>query len=269
MLDKLKEVEDRYKELTGMLGDPEVIGDREQYAKLSKEHSTLEPIISCYREWKKTSEELEQSKELVVKIPPGANTGYQVRIEGEGERDANIPGDLYVIVYLEKHPFFERHGDDIYLQQELNFITATLGGKVEIPGSVIGDMVNLASRLEGLTKVYREPLIVSESVQDKIKDDLPTRLLDKVVVKGRLTGVGIYSVKRKLSTREENSWQLHQEGMDLYYNRQFAEAAKCFNRVLDDYPDDECAKMHFDSCDEYEKHPPAKSWNGIVEMQVK
>ncbi|MBN1685002.1 MAG: adenylate/guanylate cyclase domain-containing protein, partial [Spirochaetales bacterium] len=132
-----------------------------------------------------------------------------------------------------------------------------------------GDMVNLASRIEGLTKVYKEPLIVSESVQKKIAAELPSRLLDKVVVKGRLAGVGIYSVKRKLSTAEENAWNTHQEGMDLFYSREFPRAAECFRRVLDDIPDDVCARMHLSRCEEYAESPPARSWTGVVEMEEK
>ena len=77
---------------------------------------------------------IEKATEMVVRIPAGADTGYQVRIEGEGEIGEELPGDLYVIFYVERHPLFERHGDDIYLQQELNLTTAALGGEVETPG---------------------------------------------------------------------------------------------------------------------------------------
>lgn len=59
-------------------------------------------------------------------------------------------------------------------------------------------MVNLASRLEGLTKKYEEPLIVSESVQRKVQAEVACRLLDRVKVKGRSFGSGIYSVHRAL-----------------------------------------------------------------------
>ena len=77
---------------------------------------------------------IEKRKELVVLIPAGADTGVEVRIEGEGEMGRDLPGDLYVVLYVEKHPVFERHGDDVYLQQEISFTTAALGGEVEISG---------------------------------------------------------------------------------------------------------------------------------------
>jgi len=77
---------------------------------------------------------IEKTEEIVVRIPPGADTGYRIRIEGEGEPGEDLPGDLYVVLDVEKHPIFERHGDDIYLQQEVDFTTAALGGEIEVPG---------------------------------------------------------------------------------------------------------------------------------------
>jgi molecular chaperone DnaJ len=77
---------------------------------------------------------IEKTKELKVAIPRGADTGYQIKLEGEGERSEGVPGDLYVVLHVEKHPVFERHGDDIYLQQDIAFTTAALGGTVEVAG---------------------------------------------------------------------------------------------------------------------------------------
>lgn len=77
----------------------------------------------------------ETRKELRVEVPAGADTGYTIRIDGEGESGAGLlPGDLYVVVQLERHPLFERHGDDIYLQHEVSFPVAALGGEVMVPG---------------------------------------------------------------------------------------------------------------------------------------
>jgi len=80
---------------------------------------------------------IERVKEIRIVIPPGADTGYQIKVEGEGEESEEgdgLPGDLYVVLHVDKHPVFERHGDDIYLQQEIAFTTAALGGRVEVAG---------------------------------------------------------------------------------------------------------------------------------------
>ena len=76
---------------------------------------------------------IEKIEELQVTIPPGADTGYRVRIEGGGEKGEDLPGDLYIVVNVERHPVFERHGDDIYIQNEISFTTAALGGEIEVP----------------------------------------------------------------------------------------------------------------------------------------
>ena len=77
---------------------------------------------------------VETKKEIKIEIPAGADTGYSVRVEGEGEASAEGPsGNLYVVIGVERHPLFERHGDDIYLQHDITFAVAALGGEVQVP----------------------------------------------------------------------------------------------------------------------------------------
>ncbi len=77
---------------------------------------------------------VEHVEEMKVTVPPGADTGFHVRIEGAGEKQGDLPGDLYVVVNVERHPVFERHGDDLYLQHDIELTTAALGGEIEVPG---------------------------------------------------------------------------------------------------------------------------------------
>ncbi len=80
---------------------------------------------------------VEETRELSVPVPRGADTGYRLRIAGEGEagEEGASPGDLYVVLDVKKHPVFERHGDDIYMTKEVNFPKAALGGKIDdVPG---------------------------------------------------------------------------------------------------------------------------------------
>jgi peptide chain release factor 1 len=65
MLDKLHDVDERYKELTALIVDPQVISNREQYRKLTKEHADIEKIVFSYREWKKISVQLEENVALM------------------------------------------------------------------------------------------------------------------------------------------------------------------------------------------------------------
>ena len=80
-----------------------------------------------------------ENEQVEVNIPAGASTGHALRIRGKGEEGPEMPGDLYVVIHVQDHPLFERNGDDIYLQQDLDFTTATLGGDVKVP-SLNGDV---------------------------------------------------------------------------------------------------------------------------------
>jgi len=74
-------------------------------------------------------------RRIFVKIPPGVDDGSQLRIAGEGEAGSRggPPGDLYIVIRVKPHEFFQRDGDDIYCEVPLTFAQAALGDEIEVP----------------------------------------------------------------------------------------------------------------------------------------
>jgi adenylate cyclase len=144
-----------------------------------------------------------------------------------------------------------------------------IGSEKKMDYTVMGDGVNLASRLEGQTKIYDVPFIVSEAVYSRVKDQVPCRLLDKVQVKGREEGVRIFHPRRELTKEETKGWQLHETAMEHYYNREFEKAVQYFKYVQEYLPADPIVPIYLARCQGWVKSPPPEDWKGITKHTEK
>ena len=144
-----------------------------------------------------------------------------------------------------------------------------IGSDKKMDYTVMGETVNTASRLEGLTKYYGIPMIVSETVKRRTEEQVVHRLLDRVMVKGSSNALPIYSVSKHLSPESKEVWDAFADGQKKYYDMDFPGARKSFQTALKAYPDDRPSQIFLERTLEYLQKPPESDWDGTFRHETK
>lgn len=137
--------------------------------------------------------------------------------------------------------------------------------------TVLGDAVNLASRVEGLSKYYGVDIVVTESTA-KNQTQFILQQLDRVRVKGKQQGVGIYHVidfVTNLTPELKNELEQYQQALILYFQQQWQPAFEIMQELSKQFPHKKLYSIYIARLTEYLKTPPPSDWDGVYEHMSK
>ncbi len=152
-------------------------------------------------------------------------------------------------------------------------IVGNIGGEKRFDYTVMGDGVNLASRLESANKTYGTSIMISESTYSEVGDNFIVREIDTIKVKGRKKPTKVFellSLKENFGLEDTNSNFIdYNLGITQYKLMNFSEAKTHFTNSLEKYPEDPPSKIYLNRCNFYMQNPPEENWDGVFIMKTK
>jgi adenylate cyclase len=168
----------------------------------------------------------------------------------------------------------EMSGVEVYSRIGINsgsMFVGNLGSTFKFSYTVIGDSVNLASRLEGANKMYGTRIMLSETTADVVKDEFVLRKLDLLRVKGKQQPIAVFELigERAKSSERPELFTRYEAALALYQQGQFDEAHKMLTALKRDFPDDGPTDTLLDRVLDLRDNPPGPHWDGVYVAKEK
>lgn len=152
-------------------------------------------------------------------------------------------------------------------------VSGNIGSQKRMDYTVIGDGVDVSSRLEGATKIYGCDIILSESTYQLCADKIWVRHLDRVRVKGKTKPIDIYELlgqrTQPLPAKTQEFLHFYHAGREAYLTQNFCQALKQFEKAHHLQPDDRVVSLYLKRSNRYLNHPPTGRWDGVHKIRTK
>ena len=152
-------------------------------------------------------------------------------------------------------------------------VVGNIGGAERFDYTVMGDGVNLTSRLESANKIYGTTIMISETTYSKVKDDVLVRVIDKIVVKGKTKSITVYELlglKKDIKAVEMfDNYKNYIDGYKKFREMEFEKAKSFFEKSIDNNPNDELSRIYLERSENYMSNPPGEDWDGVSILMSK